>query len=269
MAPNPLKPLITGMFFMLALTAAVLFAHFLRVTMIEQEERREAARQSMAIETKRRFQEREKTAQEMAQPSAKVAEARAKERAQLEEIQAKKPAIDVGAAFGKLRRKAEAGDAEAQALMGYIHLRGMDAVLRVDPKTFGVSSSTKHATALIGQDIGPLFFNTRFTAIPRMPQDRATGMMWYDRAARQGHLDAQASLASAYAYGPTPVSKFVDGYQWCLIADQKPWPTDYPSLDGNTTLSRQRCRDMFERKLTDEEKALARKGAEAFRPTKE
>ena len=39
MAPNPLKPLIKGMFVMLAVAAVVLFAYFARLALITEQER--------------------------------------------------------------------------------------------------------------------------------------------------------------------------------------------------------------------------------------
>ena len=269
MAPNPFKPLIAGMFVMLAVAAATLFAHFIRLAEIEQRERREAFNRNAAAENERRWKERQKATEEKAQAAAKISAARAQERAALEAAYAKRQPFDVGTAFGKLRRRAETGDPDAQTLMGYIHLHGMDHVLRVDPQTFGTSGSPKHASALIGQDIQPLFFNTRFEAIPRIPEDRATGLMWYDRAARQGHRDAQASLATAYTYGPTTAAGQTNGYMWSLLANQQAWPEGYQSRDGVTATSRQRCHDILERKLTDDQKAAARKAAAAFRPYKE
>jgi hypothetical protein len=246
MAPNPFKPLIAGMFVMLAVAAATLFAHFIRLAEIEQRERREAFNRNAAAENERRWKERQKATEEKAQAAAKISAARAQERAALEAAYAKRQPFDVGTAFGKLRRRAESGDPDAQTLMGYIHLHGMDHVLRVDPQTFGTSGSPKHASALIGQDIQPLFFNTRF-----------------------GHRDAQASLATAYTYGPTTAAGQTNGYMWSLLANQQAWPEGYQSRDGVTATSRQRCHDILERKLTDDQKAAARKAAAAFRPYKE
>ncbi len=55
MAPNPLKPLIKGMFVMLAVAAVVLFANFARLTLIAEQER-VAESQKRSKEINERFQ---------------------------------------------------------------------------------------------------------------------------------------------------------------------------------------------------------------------
>lgn len=272
MAQDPLKPLIRGMLAMIVIVAAVFFVHALRQVMLEEQRRIEANDKANKAMQEKWRQEREaaelqarRRREEAAAQSAAVAQARARDRAALDALQAKKRPMDVGAAFGRLRRKAEDGDPDAQALMGYIFLHGMSSVLAVDPSTHGVTASTKHASALIGEDIGPRMFDTRFESIPLIPANRTHGMHWYDRAARQGHRDAQASLASADIGNSTPF----EGYRWALIATRTPWPNDYVSRDGHTQASILRCRTLLEQGLSADNKAEARRQAAEFKPIKE
>jgi TPR repeat protein len=270
MPTDPLRSLIKAMFVMLVLAAAALFVHFIRATAVEQQRREAAVRRQDAEEMERYEREREKVRRERTLSSAEMTETRTKERAALEAIEAKKKPFDVGQAFEAVRIKAEAGDPDAQALLGYIYLHGMPAVLSVNPKTFGISCSSPHASALIGEDIVPRLSDTRFVGFPRLNQDLSTGLMWYERAAAQGHHDSQASLAAAYAYGPgKEYDGGFDGYKWCLISYQTPWPERFVSRDGHTDASRQLCRDRYERSLSVEYQTMARKAAEAFRPVKE
>ncbi len=269
MAADPLKPLIKGMFAMVLVVAAVLYVRQMQLELEEQLATQRAANRRIDEERRRRETADEQARLEAVQAASKVAEARARERAALEAVEAKKRPLDVGQAFGELRRKAEAGEADAQALMGYVCLRGMDEVLRVDPRTFGVSCSAPHASALIGQDIGPRLFDTRFVGIPRLAAVRADGLAWYRRAARQGHADAQASLAVAFAYGPDGGDALTEGFQWCLLAEQAAGETGRPSRDGNNAISLRRCHEAFDRRLSAEQKAAARASVAAFRPSPE
>lgn len=272
MAQDPLKALIRGMLAMILIVAAVFAVYALRQVVLDEQKRSEANREASKSMREKWRQEREaaelqarRLREEAAGKSKEVAQARARDRAALDALQAKKRPIDVGAAFGKLRRKAEDGDPEAQSLMGFIFLHGMSKVLSVDPLTYGVTASTPHASALIGEDIGPRMFDTRFESIPLIPANRTHGMHWYDRAARQGHRDAQASLAVADIGNTTPF----EGYRWALIATLTPWPNDYVSRDGHTQASILRCRTLLEQGLSAGNKAAARRQAAEFKPIKE
>lgn len=273
MAQDPLKPLIQGMLAMILIVAAVFFVHALRQVMLEEQRRIEANDKANKAMQEKWRQEREaaelqarRRREEAAAQSAAVAQARARDRAALDALQAKKRPMDVGAAFGRLRRKAEGGDPDAQALMGYVFLRGMNAVITVDPSTHGVTASTKHASALIGEDIGPRMFDTRFESVPILPANRAQGLQWYERAASQGHRGAQASLAAAHVGHPP--SAFL-GYKWALIATKTPWPKDFISMDGDTQASVERARVWLESQTAADIRSKVRAEAEAFKPTPE
>lgn len=272
MANAPLKPLIRGMFLMALVAMVALLGHSAWQAILAERRRVEAIEQAdKAMQEKWRLEreaadraEQARRAQE-GNLTRQTAAARTKERAELDALQAKKRPLDVGAAFGRLRRKAEGGDPDAQALMGFIFLHGMNQVLSVDPRTYGVTASTRHASALLGEDIGPRLFDTRFVAIPFVPANRAQGLYWYERAAYQGHRDAQASLAKAHVGQQTAYL----GYRWALVLAKSPWPKDYVSVDGNTAASVEQSRAQLEKETEADLKAEARSQADAFKPTPE
>ena len=272
MAQDPLRPLIRGMLAMILIGAAVLAVHALRQVVLEEQRRIEANNKANKAMQEKWRQEREaaelqarRRREEAAAQATAVAQARARDRAILDALQAKKRPMDVGAAFGRLRRKAEGGDPDAQALMGYIFLHGMSSVLAVDPRTYGCSASSKHASALIGEDIGSRMFDTRFESIPTLPADRNQGLLWYQRAAYQGHRGAQASLAEAHLGQPTAFL----GYQWALIATKTPWPKDLVTMDGHNQASIEKILAMLEKQTEADLKAKARDQAQAFKPKAE
>jgi TPR repeat protein len=275
MAPNqlkPLKPLILGMLGMMLVAVAVSMFEGVRQLAVEEQRRGEANKRANRAMQQNRIQaraadENETPIRREKKPDAlpKVIEVSREEQAALDALQAKKRPVDIGAAFDRLRRKAEAGDPEAQALLGFIFLHGLNKVISVDSRTYGVKTSTKHASALLGEDIRPRLADTRFVSIPYVPSDRPQGLYWYERAANQGHRGAQASLAAAHmGYATT-----LQGYKWALIATRVPWPDDYVSLDGHNVASVENFRFFMERENSPSSKDEARRLAEAFQPKKE
>ncbi len=274
MAPKqlqPLKPLILGMLAMMLVAVAVSMFEGVRQLTVEEQRRGEASKANRARQQNRvqaRAADESETPihrEKKAEALPKVIEVSPEEQAALDALQAKKRPVDIAAAFDRLRRKAEAGDPEAQALLGFIFLHSLSKVISVDSRTYGVKTSTKHASALLGEDIRPRLADTRFVSIPYVPSDRPQGLYWYERAANQGHRGAQASLAAAHmGYATT-----LQGYKWALIATRGPWPDDYVSLDGHNAASVENFRFFMERENSPSSKAEARRQAEAFQPKKE
>ena len=94
MAPNPLKPIIKGMFVMLVVAAVVLFAYFARLALIAEQERvAEAQKRSKEInEGFRRKMEADQRAtklrrEQKAAPEKEAAERSAKETASRAEVE--------------------------------------------------------------------------------------------------------------------------------------------------------------------------------------
>jgi TPR repeat protein len=274
MAPNPLKPLIKGMFVMLAVAAVVLFAYFARLTLIAEQERvAESQKRSKEInEGFRRKAVAEATAAKLrreqeAARAKETAERRAKEDATFAAAEAKKRPVDVGVAFGKARRNAEAGDADAQNLLGVIYHKGMDAVIHLNPDTHGMQISPHVLSALTGEDLSRGSMpSIRFVSIPVIPANSQEAVRWLERAALQGHHEAQATLASLLFY---TLQDPVTSYKWSLIADANPTASTDGKLDGHTPASRKLLRERILQKLTPDQKAESEKKAMAFVAKKE
>jgi TPR repeat protein len=274
MAPNPLKPLIKGMFVMLAVAAVVLFAYFARLTLIAEQERvAESQKRSKEInEGFRRKAVAEATAAKLrreqeAARAKQTAEQRAKEDASFAAAEAKKRPVDVGVAFGNSRRSAEAGDAEAQNLLGVIYHKGMDQVIHLDPGTHGMRISPLVLSALTGEDLSRGSMpSIRFVSIPVIPANSQEAVRWLERAALQGHHEAQATLASLLFY---TLQDPVTSYKWSLIADANPTASTDGKMDGHTPASRKLLRERSLLKLTQEQVAEAEKKAKAFVAKKE
>lgn len=272
MAPNPLKPIIKGLFVMLVVAAVVLFAYFARLTLIAEQERvAESQKRSKEInEGFRRKMEADQRAAKLrreqeAARAKEAAEQRAKEDASFAVAEAKKRPVDVGVAFGNARRSAEAGDADAQNLLGVIYHKGMDAVIHLDSGTHGMQFSPHVLSALTGEDLSRGSMpSIRFVSIPVIPANSQEAVRWLERAALQGHREAQATLASLLFY---TLQDPVASYKWSLIADSAA-PTE-GKLDGHTPASRKLLRERLLQKLTQDQVAEAEKKAKAFVPKKE
>ena len=274
MAPNPLKPLIKGMFVMLAVAAVVLFAYFARLALIAEQERVAESRKRAQVENERfrRQMEADQRANKLrreqeAARAKETAERRAKEDASFATAEAKKRPVDVGVAFGNARRKAEAGDADAQNLLGAIYRLGMDQVIRLDPGTHGMQFSPHVLSALTGEDLSRGSMpSIRFVSVPVIPANSQEAGRWLERAALQGHREAQATLASLLFY---TLQDPVAAYKWSLIADAGHDASTEGKLTGHTPDSRKLLRERLLQKLTPDQKAESEKKAKAFVAKKE
>ncbi len=91
-------------------------------------------------------------------------------------------------------------------------------------------------------------------------------LVWYRRAAEQGHPDSQASLAMAYADGIGVPRDLVEAYKWLdLAAENIPAPRRRLNFEGiRADLIKQR--DALARRMTRAQIAEARRLAEAWNP---
>lgn len=263
MTDQPLKPLIRGMFVMTLVAAAALFIRSLRQELVEEMRQLEA--DENARQEQRRDEQQAADRRTM-EEAARSSPGRRLDRATLEAIQAKKRPLDVGARFGLIRRQAEQGDPNSQHLLGRIYLRGMDDVLQVNPSTYGLSYSLPAAAALTGvANFSKSADDLNFINLPRIPEDTHEAARWYERAARQGHREAQSSLAYLYYYMPD----YVLGYKWALISDGQPVLPEELKLESHTSDWRKAMREELAEKLTPVQKGAAERLAEGFRPQKE
>lgn len=271
MADASLKPLIRAMVAMALVAGAVLFGYSVRLAILEEQQRIEANMQANKERQEQWRKEREaadlRAKARREDDALRLAQGQARDHATLQAIQAKKRAVDVGSAFGNVRRRAEDGEPNAQHLLGRIYLRGMDDVLSVDPATFGVSYSAPAAAALTGE---PNFSRSaeviRFVNLPRIPANPKEAARWFERAALQGHREAQSSLAQLYCY---QLADPVAGYRWVLISEGPAVLPDELKVESHTPAWRMQLREKLSAKLSPPQRAEAEQLAKEFKPKKE
>ena len=108
--------------------------------------------------------------------------------------------VCVAAWHGASAQAAPADDAEAAYRRGDIGKAiaiATDAAERSDPR----------AQALLA-----------FYLYTKVPPSPVEAMMWWRRAAEQGHAEAQFMLATQYFYGVVTPADYAAAYKWALIA---------------------------------------------------
>ena len=271
MANNPLKPLIKGMFGMVAGTGNAVVIHSGWQSVLEEARRNEKA--SQAAEARRKEWRREQEAAELKlsqrrkDDELRLTLDRARGHETQAAIQAKKRPVDVGAAFVDVRRRAESGDPNAQNLLGRIYLRGMDDVLSVNPSTFGLSYYAPAASALTGEkEFARSSDVIRFVNMPQIPANPKEAARWFERAAQQGHREAQSNLAQLFHQDlPDPVA----GYRWVLLAAGPAILQEEQQLESHTPAWLKLTREDLLARLTPAQKAEAERQAKNWKPTKE
>ncbi len=274
MAANPFKPLIVGTFIMLAVTTGVIIVDLVLDAKAEQERRHAENQKRYAEESARRqreFEQREAEARQRREKQAEerrlAAEASAKaekERREAAEAaakaeQAKRRPIDVTAAFTKKLHQAQAGDPNAQHLIGYIYYLGMDRIVETSGNGLAIYRRTV-VTMLIGEDPE---IRTLVSA-PTFKRNDEVAAKWFERAALQGHRGAQTYLGITNAGR----GKYDLAYLWMLIADGPALP-DEINLPQPPVAARNSMKDNFRKKLTPEQVAEAEKKAKEFKAKKE
>ncbi len=169
--------------------------------------------------------------------------------------------IDVGALYDTLRKNAEAGDPDAQFLMGVIMTKGMKGVVSGET---GAMVFTVYFPALIGEPM-PQLHEVNVTNVPVVPADPPAGRRWYERAARQGQTEAQVWLA----YDLSQKGPQLEGLTWILIADRIRSAGGRAPTWDYTDAMRDNLRESFQRYLSDKDESEARRRADAFRPVPE
>ncbi len=274
MAANPFKPLIVGTFIMLAVTTGVIIVDLVLDAKAEQERRHAETQKRYAEESARRqreFEQREAEARQRREKQAEerrlAAEAAAKaekERREAAEAaakaeQVKRQPIDLTAAFTKKLHQAQAGDPNAQHLIGYIYYLGMDRIVETSGNGLALYRRTV-VTMLVGEDpeISPL------VSAPTLKRNDEVAAKWFERAALQGHRGAQTYLGITNAGR----GKYDLAYLWMLIADGPALP-DEINLPLPPVAVRNSMKENFRKKLTPEQVAEAEKKAKEFKAKKE
>ena len=275
MAPNPLKPLINGLFVMLALAGAILFVYLIRVSLLEQEQRRIETQQHNIEENERRNREAEKLQAEARQrrereaeerraqaAAAAAAPARAATNAPANPADAKRRIVDLRAAFDKTVHRAASGDPHAQYLLGYLYLVGMDKIVQVRDAKLFIYNRLVVAT-LTGEDPSDI----RLVSVPAFSSDRKVAEKWLERASLQGHRGAQIMLATSLL---TDIKgDDAPAYRWLLTSEGPPLIPDEVRFFNPPPASRASMKENVRRRLSPEQVAEAEKMAKEFQPKKE
>lgn len=259
MAPNPLKPLIKGMFVMLAVAGAVFFVHLVRMSLVEQEQRRVEMQKRYAEENERREREFERNKAEETERREREAKDRREAAAAAKAEAEKHRGIDLTAAFEKKLRQAEAGDANTQFLVGFVYYVGMNRIVGMRDSRLTVFNKTV-VTTLIGEELA----NKPLVSIPTFTRNDQLAVKWFERAAAQGHQGAQAHLGMANANR----GNYPQAYQWMLIAEGPRLP-DELSLSTPPIGLRSSMKENFGKRLTPEQLAEAEKKAKEFKAKQE
>ncbi|NBN95604.1 MAG: hypothetical protein EBV31_08340 [Verrucomicrobia bacterium] len=275
MAPNPLKPLMKGLFVMLALAGAILLVHLVRVSLLEQEQRRVETQKRYNEENERRNREAEKLQAEARQRREREAEERraqaaaaaaapapAATNAPANPADAKRRIVDLRAAFDKTVHRAASGDPHAQYLLGYLYLVGMDKIVQVRDAKLFIYNRLVVAT-LTGEDPSDI----RLVSVPAFSSDRKVAEKWLERASLQGHRGAQIMLATSLL---TDIKgDDAPAYRWLLTSEGPPLIPDEVRFFNPPPASRASMKENVRKRLSPEQVAEAEKMAKEFQPKKE
>ena len=120
-------------------------------------------------------------------------------------------------ALADLRARAEAGDAEAQFILGGMYVTGV-GVPQDDVEAvawYHRAAEQRHARAQY--NLGVIYAEGR-----GVPQDAAAAVAWYRRAAEQGDASAQSNLGGMYDQGLGVPQDAVEALMWLTIAAARP-----------------------------------------------
>ncbi|MGI9108463.1 MAG: hypothetical protein ACR2KA_00350 [Opitutales bacterium] len=264
-----------GLFVMLALAGAILLVHLVRVSLLEQEQRRVETQKRYNEENERRNREAEKLQAEARQrrereaeerraqaAAAAAAPARAATNAPANPADAKRRIVDLRAAFDKTVHRAASGDPHAQYLLGYLYLVGMDKIVQVRDAKLFIYNRLVVAT-LTGEDPSDI----RLVSVPAFSSDRKVAEKWLERASLQGHRGAQIMLATSLL---TDIKgDDAPAYRWLLTSEGPPLIPDEVRFFNPPPASRASMKENVRRRLSPEQVAEAEKMAKEFQPKKE
>jgi TPR repeat protein len=123
---------------------------------------------------------------------------------------------DHAAAAAAWRPLAEAGQAEAQARLGFLYEKGRGVAQ--DP---GRAARWYRAAAEQGHATGQYSLGRLYELGHGVARDAALALAWYREAARQGHAKGRYKLGLAHAGGAGVVQDYREAVKWLgLAADQ-------------------------------------------------
>lgn len=120
---------------------------------------------------------------------------------------------DVKAAVVKIAKAAEAGDSEAQYLLGVMQVNGVGAPRNVEKGIEWLRCAAAQDNIEAQFELGQIFQGGR--GAPRNSGEMVT---WYRRAAELGHVGAQLALGDLYVAGRDVPVDYQQAYMWYKVA---------------------------------------------------
>ena len=116
-------------------------------------------------------------------------------------------------ALADLRASAEAGDAEAQFILGGMYVTGVGVPQDAAAAVAWYRRAAEQGNATAKNNLGAMYAEGL-----GVPPDAAAAVAWYRRAATQGDTRAQYNLGGMYAEGLGVPTDAVEAHMWLTIA---------------------------------------------------
>ena len=120
---------------------------------------------------------------------------------------------DYKTALRDFRLLAGKGDANAQALLGYMYIEGLGVAQGNSEAAKWYLEAAKHGDEMAQTMIGDMYATGR-----GVPQDFAKAAQWFRKSAERGVPAAQASLGSLYFQGWGVSEDVVQAHMWVSLA---------------------------------------------------
>jgi len=112
-----------------------------------------------------------------------------------------------------LRKKAEAGDSEAQRELSIIYARGEGVPEDFTESLKWLGKSIEQGDAAAQFNLGRMYSN--------LTKDSAEALKWYRKAAEQGYVDAQSYLGVMYGQGRRVPKDDAESFKWFRMAAEQ------------------------------------------------
>lgn len=155
-----------------------------------------------------------------------------------------------GKKMSVLQKKAEQGDINAQAILGFMYYKGNDV-----EQDYREAYQWFKKAAEQGSAFAQLGLGTMYSAGVGVAQDDAQATKWYRKAAEQGSVGCQYRLGTMYAEGKGVEQCNVQAYKWLSLAAMK-------GITQAATLRDRLAKEMTPPQIA-EGKALTRKWIES------
>jgi TPR repeat protein len=152
-------------------------------------------------------------------------------------------------AFGWFLKAAEQGNSNAQAYIGIAYAAG-----RGVSKDNRLSLIWLHKAAEQNNAIGQYSLGMMYSNGQGVSKDEEQAIRWFNKAASQGNVEAQFKLGAMYALGRGTTKDVQNAYFWWLLA----------SAQGHQEAAK--GRDIYERKLTSQERGDTQAAARVWKP---